>query len=268
MQDDTSDARQLVTNVAYRHGVSLDAVRTVLRALGAGHGTMAQFDHPDLGGLGQWNLGGMTMVGRMFDRDLKTRVDALCTELAALLRDHPDLGLAPTGGGRGPEAGTGFSGETWWPPEFGQPSTAGSQNDMRYAVFPAARRLAIETGGRVTLYDTGDHLLSGVSQQQGLDQRLAFTSQHGSVPLPDLPVVEPGAPSPPRAGDPAPDREGAADAAVRQPAPGPSPEGHTPANHAPVDHMATLAGLADLHARGVLTDSEFAAKKAEILARI
>jgi hypothetical protein len=35
-----------------------------------------------------------------------------------------------------------------------------------------------------------------------------------------------------------------------------------------VDHLATLAGLADLHARGVLTDSEFAAKKAEILARI
>ena len=191
MQESSSDAHAALTAIAQRHGVSPDAVQTLLRALGAGHGTMAQFDHPDLGGLGQWNQGGMTMVGRMFDRDLRTRVDALCTELAGLLRDHPELGLAPTTEAREPPAGADFASETWWPAELGQPSTAGSQNTMRYAIFPASRRLAIETGGRVTLYDTGDHLLSGVSQQQGVDQSLAFTSQHGRVPLPGLPVVEP-----------------------------------------------------------------------------
>ena len=65
--------------VADRHGVGLDAVRHLIRALERGHGTMAQFDHPDLGGMGQWFSGGMVMVGRMFDDALKARVDALCT---------------------------------------------------------------------------------------------------------------------------------------------------------------------------------------------
>jgi hypothetical protein len=259
MQESTPEARQVMTDVAYRHGVSLDAVRTVLRALSAGHGTMAQFDHPDLGGMGQWNLGGMTMVGAMFDRDLKVRVDALCTELASLLHERPDLDPAPIAEARGTAAGTGASRGTWWPPEFGQPSTAGSQNDMRYAVFPASRRLAIESGGRVTLYDTGDHLLSGVSQQQGPGQTLAFTSQHGPVALPSLPVVEPGEGEAPAARDVASDREAAGEAGAARP---------RASGQSPVDHMATLSGLADLHARGVLTDSEFAAKKAEILARI
>ena len=42
--------------------------------------------HPDLGGMGQWSQGGMVMVGDMFNNALKARVDALCAELAGLLR--------------------------------------------------------------------------------------------------------------------------------------------------------------------------------------
>jgi hypothetical protein len=204
------------------------------------------------------------MIGAMFDRDLKGRVDALCTELASLLHDRPDLDPAPIAEASGSVTGTGASRRTWWPSELGQPSTAGSQNDMRYAVFPAARRLAIETDGRVTLYDTGDHLLSGVSQQQGSGQNLTFTSQHGPVALPSLPVVEPGEGVAPAAREEASEREAAGEAGAAQP----RASGQSSTDHTPLDHMSTLSGLADLHARGVLTDSEFAAKKAEILARI
>ena len=60
---------------------------------------------------------------------------------------------------------------------------------MRYAFFPATRRLAIELGGRLTVYDTGDHQIGGVSQQQGSGASLTFTSQHGLVRVADLPVV-------------------------------------------------------------------------------
>ena len=67
--------------VADRHGVSLDAVRHLVRALERGHGRMAQFDHPDLGGMGQWSAGGMTMVGRMFDDALRARVEHACGAL-------------------------------------------------------------------------------------------------------------------------------------------------------------------------------------------
>ena len=75
--------------VAQRHGVSSDAVLTLLQAIMSGNGTSAQFSHPDLGGMGQWSQGGMVMVGDMFNNALKHRVDMLCSELAGLVRGEP-----------------------------------------------------------------------------------------------------------------------------------------------------------------------------------
>ena len=94
MHELTPEGQQIVTDAAQRHRVSVDAVLTLLRALVVGHGTMAQFNHPELGGMGQWTQGGMTMVGSLFDHGLKARVDALCTELAALLRTQPSITAA------------------------------------------------------------------------------------------------------------------------------------------------------------------------------
>src|SRR5215813_14398321 len=85
----TSEGQQKVTALAQRYGVSTEAVRTLLQALVHGHGTMAQFDHPELGGRGQWMPGGMVMVGDMFNQSLKATVDGLCTELASLLAASP-----------------------------------------------------------------------------------------------------------------------------------------------------------------------------------
>jgi len=77
-------------------------------------------------------------------------------------------------------------GPAWWPDELGQPATSGGQDDVRYAFFPDARRLAIQRDGAVTLYDSGDHRIGGVSQQQGGEGSLTFTSQKGKVRLEDL----------------------------------------------------------------------------------
>jgi len=73
--------------------------------------------------------------------------------------------------------------ERWWPADLGQPSTSGSQNGMRYAFFPEKRRLLIDENGKVTTYDTGDHRIGGVSQQDSHERTLAFTSQNGPVKL-------------------------------------------------------------------------------------
>jgi Short C-terminal domain len=273
MHELTPEGQQIVTDAAQRHRVSADAVLTLLRALVVGHGTMAQFNHPELGGMGQWTQGGMIMVGNMFDHGLKARVDALCTELAALLRDQPSIRTAAgsqtshrssTPGVTLFDTGADSPAGTWWPPELGQPSSAGSQNDLRYAIFPAARRLAIEKSGQIAHYDTGDHLISGVSQQQGADQSLTFVSQHGLVRLRDLPVVEPGR------------RSSLPDTPQKGTAPGAEPVASMMAGAAPPkasqvhseDIFSTLERLAELHKKGVLTDDEFAGKKAELLARI
>ena len=57
---------------------------------------------------------------------------------------------------------------------------------MRYAFFPQARRLVIDTAGDVAIYDTGNHDINGVSQQHGDATRLAFSSQDGEVRLETL----------------------------------------------------------------------------------
>jgi hypothetical protein len=164
-----------IAEIASRHGFSPDAARAVAEALRHGGGGMAQFNHPELGGMGQWAAGGMIMIGDMFNNGLKARVDALCRDLAA----------AP---GPVPAAAGQQSGQTshWWPEGLGSASATGAQNDMRYACFPAVRRLAVMRDGRVRVYDTGDHRIGGFSQQQSGSQSLTFTSQIGSVRLEDL----------------------------------------------------------------------------------
>jgi hypothetical protein len=73
------------------------------------------------------------------------------------------------------------AGPKWWPDDLGAPGSSGSQNEVRYAFFPSSRRLAVEQSGTVTVYDSGDHQISGVSQQQGGGHSMAFTSQKGEV---------------------------------------------------------------------------------------
>ena len=74
-------------------------------------------------------------------------------------------------------------GPAWWPDDLGQPSASGGQNDDRFAFFPDKHRLAIHQGGKVTVYDTGDHDISGMSDSNG---QMAFVSQKGTVTLDEL----------------------------------------------------------------------------------
>ena len=72
-------------------------------------------------------------------------------------------------------------GKPWWPDDLGEPSTSGSQNEIRYAVFREARRLIIKDRGQLHTYDTGEHQISGVSQAQSQSDSLIFTSQDGPL---------------------------------------------------------------------------------------
>ena len=77
-------------------------------------------------------------------------------------------------------------GPAWWPDELGQPNTSGGQNDVKYAFFGDKHRLAVQKNGKLHVYDSGDHRISGVSQQQGSSNTLVFSSQHGTVNIDEL----------------------------------------------------------------------------------
>jgi hypothetical protein len=260
----TPAAENAITDMARRYGLSRESVLAMLFAVHAGGGTMAQFDIPELGGSGQWMRGGMTMVGNMFDNALKARVDALCGELAQLLATTT---VFPPSARNSP---TGFTSANWWPADLGVPSSSGGQNSARYAVFPATRRLAIQINGVTQVFDTDEHHIGGVQQQQGGGSgSVTFTSQFGTFDISslrelgpqqtvDTPAAapKPAAPTPsapaPQAARPSP--------APTEPAPGASGD--------PAAIVAAIEALAGLRQRGILSDEEFAAKKSELLARL
>src|ERR1035441_2516933 len=190
MEELSPEGLKIIEELAQRYGVSTQAVTTLLQAVVAGHGTMAQFSHPELGGAGQWSQGGMTMIGDMFNNALKAKVEGLCSELASLLRREPSWRRVSTSSqtqSQGGAAGygnvslfvpaTGGSSGAWWGIDLGPASATGSQNNIRYAYFPASRRLAVGIGDHVTIYDTEDHVISGVSQQQSAEASLTFVDR-------------------------------------------------------------------------------------------
>ena len=170
---------EVTARLAREHGVSEDAVRAVIDALRRGGGRMAQFSHADFGGMSQWSSG-MTMVGDMFNASLKAKLNAIAAELSRYVREHPVEDRGDDRAVSYRSAGTPHAG-SWWPQELGHPSSVGSQNDMRDAVFPEKRRLVIDDHGRTKIYDTADHHISGVSQSQSTDTTLTFVSQQGVV---------------------------------------------------------------------------------------
>jgi len=241
-----------VQDIAQRHGFSFDAVQSMLGSVINGNGSMAQFSHSEFGGSGQWMQGGMTMIGDMFNNYLKGRVDNLCAELSRLSYSQPGLYVEVA------------AQPNWWGPDLKFPNTSGGQNGMRYAYFSQAHRLAIESNGQVIVYDTLDHNIGGVSQQQSGGYSVTFSSQYGYVDLSRLPVVSING-LPPLAPAPAP---------VYAPAPAYSNQNsYAPANN-PVssgndsDIFASIEKLAALQSRGFLSDQEYSSKKAELLSRL
>lgn len=258
--------QQIIEDIARRSGYSTDAVLSMLQALINGNGRMAQFNHPEFGGSGQWMSGGMTMVSDMFNNSLKAGIDKLCAELSQLLAAQPDLLVSgsfqsQSQGGRdkgqwqqrsasaaslfvAPAPG---SAADWWGPGLPRPDSMGAQNGVRYAYFAQARRLAIDLNGRVTVHDTQDHRIGGFSQQQSRGGSLSFHSQHGLVDVASLPVVS---------------VDGVAQATPSsRPVPASAPAAGS-------DIFAMIDKLAELRSRNILTEAEFDAKKAELLARL
>ena len=191
MEQITEAGQKVASDLARQYGFSSDAVTHMMLALLRGRGAMAQFDHPEFAGSGQWMRGGMLMIGDMFNNSLKARVDGLCQSIAAQLGNHP-FQSSGTGSFQAQSSGGGSPlfvpdpRDTWWPAELGTPAAVGSQNDMSYAFFPAAGRLAIQSHGQVSLYDTGRHQIAGFSQQQGSGGAVVFATPGGTVSLSSL----------------------------------------------------------------------------------
>lgn len=282
----TQHGTAVQSDLSQRYGVSQDAVRCLMDAVSRGGGTQAQFSHNELGGMGQWSSGGMTMVGDMFNSGLQSLVSNLCGEISnayfngSFYAPQPK----PTGSFQGQSQGgasmqfSGGSFGNWWPEELGSPSSSGAQNNLSYAIFPNSRRLAVNLNGQVTVYDTGEHMIGGVGQQQSGDASWTFTSQFGTVYVNQLPIVsgqgqgQAQEPAQPSFVEPAPQPEPQPEPVQQQPAPEPQPQSKPQPQSQPSgnssDVFAALEKLGSLRDMGILNDDEFQAKKSELLSRL
>jgi hypothetical protein len=285
MRQLTPEGQQIINDLAYRYNFSPDAVFSLLQSVINGNGSMAQFNHPEFGGSGQWMKGGMIMLGDMFNNFLKNSVSGLCQELSNLVANQPNL--IQTGSfqsqNQGSQQQTNYAGNyaeqnsnsanngsvslfvppaagssgNWWPTGLQFPNSTGAQNNVRYAYFGSIGRLAIEANGHVTLYDTLNHQIGGFSQQQSLGGSITFTSQYGLVDVNTLPVisidnvpVEVPVQSQPATFNNQPSFVNTQSAAQE------------------TDIFAAIEKLASLRDKGILTDNEYSAKKAELLSRL
>jgi hypothetical protein len=275
MTELTPEGQRAVEDAARRYGMSTDAVRVLLEALVASGGGMAQFNHPDLGGMGQWSSGGMIMIGDMFNNGLKNTIANLCGELSNIVGRSDLIAYWPQtsqwqsqGGSHSmPMPESSFfvtdpsrSGGNWWPSDLGMPASTGAQNNMRYACFPDRRRLALDVNGQISVYDTGDHWITGFSQQQSGDQSLTFTSQYGVVRLDSLNQVY-------GAGQGAGFAQ-SAPAAAPQPSWRPEVQPTAEAPQAGGDIFSSIERLAALRDKGIISEAEFTVKKTELLGRL
>lgn len=87
----TPEGSSIINQLAQRYHFSFDAVCSLLKSVINGNGSMAQFNHPEFGGSGQWMRGGMIMVGDMFNNQLKNFIVGLYQELSDLVASQPNL---------------------------------------------------------------------------------------------------------------------------------------------------------------------------------
>ena len=298
----SSTGHQIVSEMARRHGFSTDAVISMLESVIRGNGNMAQFNHREFSGSGQWMSGGMTMVSDMFNNHLKGRVNSLCSELSQLVANQPDL--LRTGSFQSQNQGnqeqynhTGDQSSNmpmnpsvslflapppgtspdWWPSDLRWPTSTGAQNGMRYAYFAQARRLAIKSNDSVWVYDTQDHQIGGFSQQQSSGGLVTFSSQYGLVDVTRLPVisidgvqqgVNTGRSSNASSSSNNNNTAGFGNPQTTASFQRESQTDGGQAKEADADIFQMIEKLADLKSRSIISEEDFNVKKLELLARL
>jgi hypothetical protein len=168
--------RKDLKEIAIKYNLSLGAVIMLFNGLQNTQGRQVQFNHPELGGMGQWQSG-MIMIGDMFNHALKAKINELCQELALIVKKEqkstPKKSVIKN-----------------FNAIYGTPALTGIQNDLRYAYYPAKDIFIIEQYGRLEKYSTRGYQITGISQQQNyFSQDLIIQTDQGNITLSMLPKI-------------------------------------------------------------------------------
>ena len=307
MQQLSPAGQQTIDCIAQRYGSSTDAILSMLQSVINGNGSMAQFNHREFAGAGQWMRGGMTMVSNMFNNNLKNSVNNLCSELSQLAAAQPDLLRSGSfqsqhQGGQQQNNYSGGSGGSGGNSENSENNSGGARTDtagsgvhLFSSLFvPPAPGNTNDWWGHSLRWPNSSGAQNGVRYAHFAQARRLAIELNGSVTIYDTLDHQIGGFSqqqsyggslsfnsqyglidvarlPIVSVDGVPHRAGTENgAALAAPMPVPSaaPQRETIANTAELDVFAMIDKLAELRGRNILSEAEFDAKKTELLARL
>ena len=156
-----------IAQIAQTHTLSEEVVTHLFNQLSLGHGKQAQFNHPALGGMIQWQ-NGMLMISDFSNHALKAKLTGVFADLVQLYTQQG----APETIDAKPETDG-----------LGKPSIVSTQNHLTVNYYREKSLLVITDNqrGTVTTYSVAPHRLTGISQQNQNNSlySLSFTSDKG-----------------------------------------------------------------------------------------
>ncbi len=174
-----------LAEVGQKYGFSLDAMQALGAALLQGGLKRARFNHPELGGIGLWSYGEVT-IGDMSDEDTRVRIwqatDAL---LPALEKVH-----VPEDVRRATQDQTLIM--PWWGDiKLGTPAVQGVLETLTYGYFLECHRAIVRKGEDITHYNAAGLAVTDIGVIYG--ERgvpiVALKLVDGMIPVNELPII-------------------------------------------------------------------------------
>lgn len=177
--------------LAIKYSFSLNAVETLAKAIDAGSGQFARFNHPELG-KGEWQQGDLILQNTI-STEFSKQLSGLCQELSALVNDtttRPMPPVTPPGfyWGNPPDV------RPWWPRNLGNPDASSSTKDLAYAYFKDHDILLVRQHDQVITYDTRGYPINGLAihRRNDMSSVKLHSVQHGIIDSKILRIVTPG----------------------------------------------------------------------------
>lgn len=176
---------KILIEVGNKHGFSLGAMQTLAAAMLRGELRRARFNHPELGGIGLWYQGEVT-IGDMRDGDTRARIWKAADALLPTLENVP----VPENVRRATQDQTIV--KPWWGTiNLGAPAVQGVLENLTYGYFLESHRAIVRKGDTITHYDAGGLAVQDIVIIFGERGVPIVTLElvDGTIPVNELPII-------------------------------------------------------------------------------
>lgn len=179
-----SQLQTLYQQLSNTHHVSVEAIQVLVRALVEGGYRSANFNHPELGGVGKWN-GGDVILGDMSQEALRLKIWRIVQGLLPTLQQTiPPEPIQ--------EADATFVMPWWNDVTLREPVLKGMFESTTFGYFLEGARVVVKQSEHITHYDASGHLVTDLQMMSGARGQMVLVLQtlSGDIAVSDLPQLD------------------------------------------------------------------------------